>query len=271
MKAAMKNTLNIDEIEPQERRRLELILAFFARGKQIVADNLVENLFKHFNSPEVRVFLSRQLFEEAHHNQFYLNLLDSCLPDLGKQAEVLSLADNIPSIRKKIQFCLKWSNSIKELRDLKNQEDRRKFVLNLICFSTCINGLFFSGAFTYICFLHSKSFLPGLAAITQRILRDETMHMNFYMEAIETIRKEDASLFTEHLNELVVQMIEDAIECEMGFAEDLFEQEILGLSLRDMRQYLEFVADQRLESLDMPPRYNVKNPISELLSFDGAL
>mgnify|MGYP000938702923 CR=1 FL=1 len=27
-----------------------------------------------------------------------------------------------------------------------------------------------------------------------------------------------------------------------------------------MRQYLEYVADQRLEALNIPPRYNSKNP-----------
>ncbi|MEZ5973546.1 MAG: hypothetical protein R3E96_01520 [Planctomycetota bacterium] len=33
-----------------------------------------------------------------------------------------------------------------------------------------------------------------------------------------------------------------------------------GLSLGDMRQYLEFVADQRLANLDLPPRFGSKNP-----------
>jgi ribonucleoside-diphosphate reductase beta chain len=62
------------------------------------------------------------------------------------------------------------------------------------------------------------------------------------------------------MNEMVIQMLEDAIECEMAFAQDILEHGIAGLSLKDMRQYLEFVADQRLESLHIPKRYQVKNP-----------
>jgi ribonucleoside-diphosphate reductase beta chain len=62
------------------------------------------------------------------------------------------------------------------------------------------------------------------------------------------------------MNEMITQMIEDAIDCEMAFAKDILDHGIAGLSLKDMRQYLEFVADQRLEALHVPPRYGSKNP-----------
>ena len=41
---------------------------------------------------------------------------------------------------------------------------------------------------------------------------------------------------------------------------DILEHGVAGMSLKDMRQYLEFVADQRLESLHIAPRFNVRNP-----------
>ncbi len=36
---------------------------------------------------------------------------------------------------------------LRELRELKTREDRKAFLLNLICFAACIEGLFFYGAF----------------------------------------------------------------------------------------------------------------------------
>ena len=57
-------------------------------------------------------------------------------------------------------------------------------------------------------------------------------------------------------------MMEDAIDCEMAFAEDILQLGIAGLSVKDMRQYLEYVADMRLESLHIAPRYKVKNPFT---------
>mgnify|MGYP000002868829 CR=1 FL=1 len=52
------------------------------------------------------------------------------------------------------------------------------------------------------------------------------------------------------------------VHVSLAFAEDVLAQGIAGLSMKDMRTYLEFVADQRLEALSIPKRYNVKNPFS---------
>ena len=132
--------------------------------------------------------------------------------------------------------------------------------MNLICFSTCIEGLFFFAAFAYVYFLRSKGLLTGLASGTNWVFRDESMHIAFANEVINVARKEEPDLFNEQMNDMVTQMVEDAIECEMLFAKDILDHGIAGLSVKDMRQYLEFVADQRLESLHIPARYNVKNP-----------
>ncbi len=66
---------------PAEQRLVQRLVAFFATGDSIVANNLVLNLYKHINAPEARLFLSRQLFEEAVHVQFYLTLLDTYVTD----------------------------------------------------------------------------------------------------------------------------------------------------------------------------------------------
>ena len=84
-KTAIKNTWTVDEVNfatditdlatrmtPAERHLIHRLVAFFATGDSIVSNNLVLNLYKHVNSPEARVYLSRQLFEEALHVEFYL-------------------------------------------------------------------------------------------------------------------------------------------------------------------------------------------------------
>ena len=47
-------------------------------------------------------------------------------------------------------------------------------------------------------------------------------------------------------------MIDEAVECETAFAEDLLAGGVAGLTRVEMRQYLEYVADQRLLTLDLP-------------------
>jgi len=274
-KNGIKNTWTVEEVDfstdlvdlhskmtVSEKHLIHRLVAFFATGDSIVGNNLVLNLYKHINSPEARLYLSRQLYEEALHVQFYLTLLDNYIPHPDERAKAFSAVENIPSIKKKAEFAYKWIDSINDLEKLETVEDRRKFVMNVICFATCIEGLFFFAAFAYVYFLRSKGLLAGLASGTNWVFRDESMHMAFAMEVINTVRKEEPHLFNEQMQEMVVQMLEDAIDCEMTFAEDLLTHGIAGLSVTDMRQYLEYIADQRLEMLSIPKRYNTKNPFS---------
>lgn len=274
-KNGIKNTWTVDEVDfstdlvdlhskmtPAERHLISRLVAFFATGDSIVGNNLVLNLYKHVNSPEGRMYLSRQLYEEALHVQFYLTLLDTYIPNPDERAETFAAIENIPSIKKKADFCFKWIDSINDFDTLQTKEDRRKFLMNMICFATCVEGLFFFAAFAYVYFLRSKGLLAGLATGTNWVFRDESMHMAFALEVIKTARKEEPDLFNEQMEDMVVQMLEDAIDCEMEFAQDVLQYGLAGMSAKDMRQYLEFVADQRLESLNIAPRYNVKNPFS---------
>ena len=269
----IKNTWTVDEVDfstdlvdlntkmkPSEKHLINRLVAFFATGDSIVGNNLVLNLYKHINAPEARLYLSRQLFEEALHVQFYLTLLDTYVPHPDERAKAFAAVHTIPSIAKKADFCYKWIDSINDLKELRTIEDRRKFLMNLICFATCIEGLFFFAAFAYVYFLRSNGLLAGLATGTNWVFRDESMHMAFAMEVINVARTEEPHLFNDQMNEMIMQMMEDAIECEMAFAQDMLADGVAGLSLKDVRQYLEFVADQRLESLHIPPRYKTKNP-----------
>lgn len=274
-KDAIKNTWTVDEIDwsqdltdlrerllPAERHMINRLVAFFATGDSIVSNNLVLNLYKHINSPEARMYLSRQLFEEALHVQFYLTLLDTYIPDPKERHAAFAAVENIPSIRNKADFCFKWIDSINKLDRIETHEQRRQFLLNLICFSSCIEGLFFFAAFAYVYFLRSKGLLNGLASGTNWVFRDESCHMNFAFEVVRTVRDEHPELWDERMHDDVLAMLKEAVDCEMTFAEDLLEGGVPGLSLKDMRTYLEFVADQRLMNLDLPAHFGSKNPFS---------
>ena len=269
----IKNTWTVEEVDfardvndlnarmsPSERHLINRLVAFFATGDSIVGNNLVINLYKHINSPEARLYLSRQLYEEALHVQFYLTLLDTYLPDPEERAKAFAAIHNIPSIQRKAEFCFKWMDTINGIQELRSVEDRRKFLLNLICFAACIEGLFFFAAFAYVYFLRSKGMLDGLAAGTNWVFRDESAHIAFASEVIRIARKEDPDLFNPAMKGMVVQMLEEAIDCELAFAEDILGDGIAGLSLEDMREYLQFIADQRLTSLGIPKRYGSRNP-----------
>jgi ribonucleoside-diphosphate reductase beta chain len=244
-KDAIKNTWHVEEVDlasdltdlakftPQEQHLIHRLVAFFATGDTIVANNLVLNLYQHVNSPEGRLYLSRQLFEEAVHVQFYLTLLDTYLPDPDERTKAFDAVNNIPSIKRKADFCFKWIDSVFDMQELKTAEDRRTFLLNLICFAACIEGLFFYGAFAYVYWLRS---------------------------VVDIVRQEEPELFDERMRQQVTDMLEEAVEAELQFAEDLIGDGMPGMTVKDMKSYLEYAADQRLARLGMPKKWGSENP-----------
>jgi ribonucleoside-diphosphate reductase beta chain len=196
------------------------------------------------------------------HVQFYLTLLDTYLPDEDERAAAFAAVENIPSIRDKAEFCFKWIDSIDSLNRLETKADRRSFLLNLICFAACIEGLFFYGAFAYVYFLRSRGLLNGLASGTNWVFRDESMHMAFAFDVVDVVRREEPDLFDEELHAQVVEMLREAVDAETRFAEDLLVGGVAGMSVTDMRAYLEHVADRRLAVLGLPPVYGTANPFA---------
>lgn len=272
-RSAIRNTWTVEEVDfsldtsdlkskmsDADRHLIHRLVAFFATGDTIVSNNLVLNLYQHINSPEARMYLSRQLYEEALHVQFYLTLLDTYIPEPSERNKAFAAIESIPSIAAKGEFCFKWIDSIQNLHRLETREHRRQFLLNLICFAACIEGLFFFAAFAYVYYLRSRGLLHGLASGTNWVFRDESGHMAFAFEVVRTVREQEPDLFDDEMRLQVEAMLEDAIACETLFAQDVLSGGVAGLSVTDMRQYLEYCADQRLVQLDMPKKYGSKNP-----------
>jgi ribonucleoside-diphosphate reductase beta chain len=268
-----KNTWTVEEVEfqsdlydlahklsPAERHMIKRLVAFFATGDSIVSNNLVLSLYKHLNSPEARLFLSRQLWEEALHVKFYLTLLDNYIPDHDERAEAFAAVDNIPSIQKKAEFCNRWTDTVNELGEIDTHEKRKIFLLNLVAFAGCVEGMFFFAAFAYVYWFRSKGLMHGLATGTNYIFRDESTHMHFAFQAIDVIRDQHPELFDADFESSVHKILEEAIECEYQFALDLTSGGVAGINATSMRQYLEYIADQRLIRFGFDPVYNVQQP-----------
>ena len=281
-KLAIANTWTVDEVDlsqdvahlrskltPAEQHLIGRLVAFFATGDTIVAKNLVLTLYRHVNSPEARMYLGRQLAEEMTHVDFYLQLVDTYIPDDTERHEAFAAVENIPSIRMKAEFAEKWIGSMGEITMLRSPADRRLFLLNLTAFACGIEGLFFYSAFALVYFLRSKGLLPGLGDGTDWVFRDETQHMAFGMDIVRIARDEEPGLWDDDMTAQVTRMLEEAVECEAQFAADVLSEGVIGLGHTDMVEYLRYVADQRLADLGLPPRFNARQPFS-FMELQGA-
>ncbi len=257
-----------DKLSPQEAHLIKRLVAFFATADNIVAHNLVLNFYKHINSPEFRMFLGKQLFDEMLHVETYLLLVDNYIPDIHERKEAFDAYKSVPSVKQKADFCFKYMDSIENLDKLDTDPKRRQFIENLICFAACVEGLFFFGSFAYVYFLRNKGLLPGLSTATNWVFRDESVHIEGAMLALGAIRKEYPHLFDDLLKAKVETMIEEAIQVEMNFCQDALSFGVTGLTPAMMREYLEYVADQRLVALGYPPKYLARNPFGFMVLQD---
>src|SRR6202012_174563 len=97
---------------------------------------------------------------------------------------------------------------------------------------------------------------------TNWVFRDESCHLEFAFEVVKIVRSQEPGLWDTSLEQQVIEMPHEAVDAETQFAEDLLSGGVAGLSLRDMRDYLGYVADSRLQRLGIAPTFHTKNPFA---------
>ncbi len=241
-----------------ERRVVKMALGFFTTADSIVANNLVLAVYKHVSSPECRMYLLRQAYEEAIHTQSYQYIVES----LGlNEAEIFTMYERIESIYNKDNFV---NELVPDILDhsfkLGDFASDQKFLENLVDFYVIMEGIFFYSSFAAMLSFRRRNLLPGTAEQFQYIMRDESMHMNFGIDMINQIKKEQPELWTDTFQKRLSNKIVKAAKMEEQYAHDLMPRGILGLNAESFEEYTQYVADRRLAAIGINPRFNVKNP-----------
>jgi ribonucleoside-diphosphate reductase beta chain len=102
--------------------------------------------------------------------------------------------------------------------------------------------------------------MVGVGEQFQFILRDESVHLAFGNDLIQAIIAENPEVWTAEFQDIVSTNIKRAVELEVTYAKDCLPRGILGLNAEAVAQYVQYVADRRLERLGLATVYNVENP-----------
>ncbi|QQS22724.1 ribonucleotide-diphosphate reductase subunit beta [bacterium] len=245
-------------ITDDERQAFETVLGFFTTADSIAANNIVMAAYKHVTSPEIRMYLLRQAYEEAIHTHAYQYIVESLGMDEGK---IFNMYREIDSIYNKASFVLTFNEGIFN-PDFKTGtlEADQKFVENIVVFSLIMEGIFFYSAFAVMFGFQRQKKMVGSAEQIQYIMRDESMHLNFGIYLINTIRQEQPEIWTPEFQEKIISLVKEAAVLEYTFAQTVFPKGIFGMNADGFRQYIEHIADRRLSSIGLPPQFNVENP-----------
>lgn len=247
-----------DQLSDAERLVIMRNLGFFSTAESLVGNNIVLAIFKHVTNPEVRQYLLRQGFEEAIHTHTFHYIVESLSLDQG---EIFNMYNEIPAIRAKDDFEMKLTEAVLSPDfTTKTQEGAQKFLENLIGYYIIMEGIFFYSGFVMILSFHRQNKMTGIGEQFQYILRDETVHLNFGIDLINGIKEENPELWTENFQNHVINLVKEAVELEITYAQDCLPKGILGLSAPMFREYVQYIADRRLERIGLKPIFKSKNP-----------
>lgn len=247
-----------DQFTDAERKVIMRNLGFFATGESLVANNIVLSIFEHVTNPEARQYLLRQAFEEAIHTHTFHYICESLGLD-GR--EVFNMYNEVDSIKGKDEFVMSLTADILDPNFQTNTvEGIQKFIRNLVGFYVIMEGIFFYSGFVMILSFHRQNRMTGIGEQFQYILRDETIHLNFGVDLINGIKEENGAAWTPEFKAELTEMVKTAVEYEIQYAEDCLPDGVLGLNSAKFRDYVQFVADRRLERIGLEKQYHSRNP-----------
>jgi len=245
-------------LSADERQALETVLGFFSTADSIAANNVVMAFYKHVTSPEVRMYLLRQAYEEAIHSHAYQYIVQSLGMDEGK---IFNMYREVDAIYNKDQFILGFNEGIFDGNFKTGTfEADQKFLENWCVFSLILEGIFFYSSFAVVLGFKRQNKMTGSAEQIEYIMRDESMHLNFGIEMINTIKEENPELWTQEFQDRIVDLVRQATKLEYTYAQEVFPTGIFGLNAEGFKQYIEYIADRRLERVGLPAQFGSVNP-----------
>jgi ribonucleoside-diphosphate reductase beta chain len=245
-------------LSEDEKRVIMRNLGFFSTAESLVGNNIVLAIFKHVTNPEVRQYLLRQAFEEAIHTHTFHYIVESLSLNQG---EVFNMYNEINTIHDKDAFEMKLTEHImQDGFSTDTPAGAQKFLENLIGFYIIMEGIFFYSGFVMILSFHRQNKMTGIGEQFQYILRDETIHLNFGIDLINGIKEENPDIWTPSFQAHIIDLVKQAVELEILYAQDCLPKGILGLTAPMFREYVQHIADRRLERIGLKAQYRSKNP-----------
>jgi ribonucleotide reductase beta subunit family protein with ferritin-like domain len=239
------------KLSENEQYFIKQVLAFFAGSDGIVQENLATRFQREIQSPVARLFYGLQNAMEGIHSETYSLLIDQYVKDTDEKNKYFRAIDEIPCIRKKADWALKWI------------ESADSYAKRLVGFA-CVEGIFFSGSFCAIYWIKKRGLLPGLTFSNELISRDEGLHTEFAIALYHKLQNK----LTE---ETIRSIIREAVEIESEFICSALPCSLIGMNARDMKTYIEFVADRLAVQMGCSKIYKAQNPFDfmDLISMEG--
>lgn len=246
------------ELSDSERWIIRMGIGYFSAAEGIVGDNILHVIREKVTAPELKLVLGRHAHEENIHADSLLYMISS----LGiNPHECEAMFEQIPTIKRKNEFVTNVSRSLRRDMDLTDPENKKLFAKNLFLFGQCMEGTQFYGLFGMILSLYRQNKFPGIGQMFRYTLRDESNHIELLRNLFMDLISENMEIWTPEFKQELVDTMKEAVALEKEFINDCLPVSQVGLNAEEFCQYIDYIADRRLEGIGLNPiNPGVQNP-----------
>lgn len=246
-----------------ERLLVKRALGLFAAGESLVSNSIQTGEWPYLTDGACRQYMIRKNAEEAVHNWTVKVCCESYNLSVEEVAEAYL---NIPSIKAKERFLMQsLSNFGDKNFDIETVEGKQKFLKNMVIFYLVCEGTWFFSNFALLLAMGRQNKLPGLMDQITYSLKDESLHVEFGCKVLSQTQREYPEVWTKEFKEEVREIMRSGTEVEFAYARDVLPTGILGITPPMLDQYIKFLSNMRLKSIDLKPVYEeCQNPFTWL-------
>jgi len=247
-----------NDLSDVERWIIRMGIGYFSAAEGIVGDNIQHVVRELVTAPELKLVLGRHAHEENIHADSLLYMISS----LGiNPHECEAMFEDVPTILRKNEFVSRVSRELRRDMDLTQLSEKQALARNIFVFGQCMEGTQFYGLFGMILSLYRQNKFPGIGQMFRYTLRDESNHIELLRNLLVELIRENPDVWTGEFQQELVNLMREAVQLEKEFINDCLPVNAVGLSSEEFAEYIDYIADRRLENVGLPLlNEGVKNP-----------
>lgn len=237
-----------NKLSDAERNLLTQIFRFFTQADVEVNNCYMKNYAQVFQPTEVLMMLAAFSNIETIHIAAYSYLLDT----IGIPEAEYSAFLKYKEMKDKYEYMQNF-----------NCDSKQEIARTLAVFGGFTEGLQLFASFAMLMNFPRFNKMKGMGQIVTWSVRDETLHTLSIIRLFHTFVEENPEVWTEQFQQELVESCKTIVKHEDAFIDLSFEMGgIEGMTAEDVKQYIRYIADRRLEQLKLPLQYHVEeNPL----------
>lgn len=237
-----------NNLTDSERNLCTQIFRFFTQADVEVQGCYVTKYAPVFQPVEVRMMLSAFSNIETIHIAAYAYLVDT----LGMPEEIYEEFLDYKEMRDKYDYLHSF-----------NTDSVEDIAITLGVYSAFVEGMQLFASFAILLNFQRFGKMKGMGQIITWSIRDETLHSESMCMLFRTLISENPHIWTRELREKLYQACDKAVYFEDMFIDLAFSVgDIEGLTAEEVKQYIRYIADRRLEQIMLKPKFLIKkNPL----------